>query len=208
MEDLWIVLYDSDTGDVWAEVVRATRIEAIVFANWLAEAAGGPPRYHSAVAPAWMPVPTLAEVLAPHAYAVFTRWTEPQNGFEASGPPNNDAGSLGEQFVREWMEIFERQRPRLEALRKRITACGLTDQSPQVHQMIVTCIKEGMAEFEFSNVAEPEPAIVKMLDCFDRELTALGCEPAPKPWNPWLLGGLAFGGVALIGGGLYLATRD
>lgn len=209
MEDLWIVLYDSDTGDVWSEVVRGTRIEAIVFASWLVEAAGGPPRYHSAVLPAWMPIPTLAEVLGPRARNVFTRWTAPQNGLEASEAPTTTQGSsLGEQFVREWMEIFDRQRPRLEAMRKRITECGLTDESPEVHRMIVTCITEAMREFDLSTVAEPEAAIVAMLDCFDRELTALGCEPAAKPLNPWLVGGLAAGGVVLIGGGVYLATRD
>ena len=210
MEDLWIVLYDSDTGDVWAEVVRGSRLEAIVFASWLAEAAGGPPRFHSAVAPAWMPVPTLAEVLAPHPYAVFTRWTAPQNALEASQASTSPPGDslLGEDFVREWMEMFERVRPELDAVRKRIVACGLTEQSPELHAMMVKCIREGMAAFDLGSMTEPEPALHAMLDCFNRELTAYGCEPAAKPLSPWMIGGLVAGGVVLVGGGIYLATRD
>lgn len=215
--DYWVVLYDADTGNVWAEMVHGGWLETVVFATWIKDTAGGEPRYHAAVVPGWESIPDLAEVLGGGpgrgmGLDIFTRWSPPppQREWTVSSTSlvPTDEPRLGEGFVREWMEIFERHRPRMQALRERITECGLTDESPEVHRMIVTCITEAMNEIDLSTITEPDPAIVKMLECFDRELTALGCEPAGKPLNPWLVGGLAAGGVVLIGGGIYLATRD
>ena len=73
--------------------------------------------------------------------------------------------------------------------------------------MMVKCIREAMAAFELGG-AEPEAALRSMIECVDRELTEYGCEPAAKPLNPWMIGGLVAGGVVLVGGGIYLPTRD
>lgn len=216
MDDYWVILYDADTGAVWAEMVRGSWLEAIIFATWLKNAAGGEPRYHAAVVRGWEEIPPIAEVLSGATgmgLEVFTRSSSPppQTGWTVSTSSLVPTGEplLGDEFVREWMEMFGRVKPQMEALRARIVACGLTDTSPELHTMMVKCIREGMAAFELGGaVVEPEPALRNMLDCMDQELTAHGCEPAEKPLNPWMIGGLVAGSVVLVGGGIYLATRD
>jgi hypothetical protein len=211
MDDLWVLLYDADTGQVWGEMVHSHRIEAMFLALWLEKAAGGAPRYHSAVVQGWAPIPTLDQVQRSQ-YAVYTDWRpRPPNWVGAAStsivPASND-GPIDEAFVQQWVETAQAVRPRMEAMRDRVRQCGLTQDSPEFIRMMIACTNQTIAEFYAEALADAVPAMNHLLDCMDVALTKHGCDPVRKEWNPWLLGGLAAGGVVLIGGGIILATRD